>query len=84
MKINKIEFEPIKYNCPECGAVDEIDYTFKESNQSIQARCKCEKWIGNVKYDKRSKEQIRRDKINEWKKARKEAGAYTERIHKTT
>ena len=48
------------------------------SNKSIQARCKCGKWIGNVKYDKRSKEQIRRDEINQWKEKEKdERSAYT-------
>jgi len=31
-------------------------------------RCgSCRAWAGNYKYDKRSKEEIRRDKISEWR-----------------
>ncbi len=74
MKINGIEFESVQFDCPNCDLVNEVEYRFVESNKSIQARCKCGKWIGNVKYDKRSKEQIRRDEINQWKEKRKMKG----------
>lgn len=70
LELNGIQFESLHFICPECGAIDDISYRFLESNKSIQARCVCGKWIGNVKYDKRSKEEIRRDKIDEWKKKR--------------
>ena len=73
MVVNGIEFEGLTFTCPECGCVDEIEYRFVESNKSIQARCVCGKWIGNVKYDKRSKEEIRRAKINEWLKKESKA-----------
>lgn len=68
MITNGIEHEPLSFNCPECGRIDKIDYKFILANKSIQARCVCGKWIGNVKYDKRSKEEIRRNKICEWLK----------------
>lgn len=61
-----IEHEPIHFTCPECGCVDEVQYNFKPSNNALQARCVCGKWIGNVKYDKRSQEEIRLDKIKDW------------------
>jgi len=75
MLINEIEFEPLSFNCPNCGAVNDIDYKYLETNKSIQARCKCGKWIGNVKYDKRSNEQIRHDKINQWLKQKNSKSA---------
>jgi len=67
--VNGIEFEGLYYTCKECGCVDEIDYKYNPSNKSIQARCVCGKWIGNVKYDKRSGEEIRKEKIREWLEA---------------
>ena len=70
--VHGIEIEPINYNCPECGAQNEVQYTYLESNHAIQARCKCGKWIGNVKYDKRSREDIRKIKIKEWIEKRRE------------
>lgn len=84
MKINDIEFEPLKFVCPECGGIDEIVYRYVESNKSIQARCVCGKWIGNVKYDNRSKDVIRRDKINEWKQKRGMKNASAQRFCKNT
>lgn len=70
MIVNNIEFNEPEYICPECGN-KKLSYKYLESNKSIQARCSnCDKWYGNIKYDNRSKEQIRRDKINNWLKER--------------
>jgi len=52
--------------CPDCGCVE---HSFRplESNKSIQVRCSaCGRWLLNARYDRRSKEQIRKDKIHEW------------------
>lgn len=73
--IEGITFEEVHFTCPGCGAADEINYKYLQSNQSIQARCVCGKWIGNVKYDKRSREEIRHDKIKKWKASLRKGGA---------
>ena len=52
--INGYKFTPIPFTCPECGAIDDCTFTWKESNRSIQQRCKCGKWVGCCKYDPRS------------------------------
>ena len=60
-----VVFKDLKFVCSQCGCVDAVIYTYKSSNKSIQARCG--KWIGNVKYDNRPKEQIKSDAIARWK-----------------
>ena len=65
-EVNGILFEAIHFICPDCGAIDDIRYEFKESNRAIQARCVCDKWIGNVKYDSRSQSEIKKEKIKQW------------------
>jgi len=69
--INSIEVIPPEFTCQKCGH-DKLSFTYVDSNKSIQMRCgKCHAWFGNYKYDKRSKDEIRRDKINEWVKGGK-------------
>jgi len=64
--VNGIEVNPPEYECPSCGC-NELNFKYVESNNSIQMRCaKCGKWYGNYKYDKRTKEEIRLEKIKEW------------------
>lgn len=53
-EINGYRFKPIKFTCPDCGAIDDCTFTWKESNRSIQQRCKCGKWVGCCKYDNRT------------------------------
>ena len=66
MTINGISFNEPKFICRKCGC-NALHYSFKESNNAMQARCKeCNSWYGNIKYDNRTTEDIRRDKIREW------------------
>lgn len=66
MIINNIEFQEPDFICADCGNTS-LAYKYLDSNKSIQARCaQCGKWFGNIKYDKRDKESIRKDKIKEW------------------
>lgn len=68
MIINDIEFMEPTFICQQCGNTT-LSYKYLESNKSIQARCsRCNKWWGNIKYDKRDKETIRKEKIAQWLK----------------
>jgi lysyl-tRNA synthetase class I len=48
MHLQGIDFEPIHYECQDCGRIDKINYKYVAANNSIQARCACGKWIKNV------------------------------------
>lgn len=72
MTIHDIEFTEPEFICQKCGNT-KLSYKYVESNNSIQARCSnCLSWYGNIKYEKRSKEEIRQAKIAEWKTQRKQ------------
>jgi len=66
--VNGIEIEvPDVFECSDCGC-DAPNFIWVPSNKSIQMRCAyCDKFIKNVKYDRRTKEQIRKDEIHKWK-----------------
>lgn len=58
--------------CPACGCPE---HTCKplESNRSIQVRCaQCGKWLMNAKYDRRSRDEIRKERIRAWATEREE------------
>lgn len=70
MIVNGIEFKEPEFACKKCGCAG-LTYKYIESNKSIQARCAdCGAWYGNIKYDKRTQEEIVRAKIDEWKAGR--------------
>lgn len=69
--LNGIEFEEPDFRCADCGNTT-LAYRYVSNNNSIQARCEdCGKWWGNIRHDKRKHEQIRKDKIAEWLKEKK-------------
>lgn len=64
--VNGIEITVTEIICPDCGCTEPV-FRYLQSNRSIQMRCAdCDKFIKNVKYDSRPKEQIRKDEITKW------------------
>ena len=60
---NGYKFHPRPFTCPDCGSINDCDFTWCEGNRGIKQRCKCGKWVGFVKYDPRSKSEKIIDRI---------------------